>query len=46
MHYHFDNLEPLDWDTVYELLPIYEDNKSMRQRVDRYYAAWKNKGDV
>lgn len=35
--YHFDNLEPLDWDKVYEILPIYGSNQSMKKRVDRYY---------
>lgn len=37
--YHFDNLDPLDWDSVYEILPIYGDNKSMKARVDMYYHA-------
>ncbi len=39
--YHFDNLEPLDWVKVYELLPIYGENKSMRKRVDMYHTSFK-----
>lgn len=35
--YHFDNLRPLNWDTVFTLLPIYGGNKSMEQRVERYH---------
>jgi predicted transcriptional regulator of viral defense system len=33
--YHFDNLSPLNWDRVLEILPIYE-NKSMEKRVKKY----------
>ena len=43
--YHFDNLEPLNWDKVYEILPIYGNNKSMKKRVDmyhKYYTQYKN----
>lgn len=40
-NYHFDNLEPLDWNKIYQLLPLYGDNKSMQKRVDRYYKAFK-----
>ena len=43
-HYHFDNLEPLNWDTVYKLLPIYGDNQSMKQRVNMYYNWFKKEG--
>lgn len=39
--YHFDNLEPLDWEKVYALLPVYGNNKSMRKRVDMYYKSYK-----
>lgn len=39
--YHFDNLDPLNWDRVYELLPIYGAHKSMKKRVDAYYDSWK-----
>lgn len=44
--YHFDNLAPLDWNKVYELLPIYGDNKNMKKRVDRYYKAFKDEARV
>lgn len=40
-NYYFDNLEPLDWNKVYEILPIYGKNKSMKYRVDRYHDAFK-----
>ena len=38
--YFFDNLSSLDWEKVYEILPIYE-NKRMEKQVDRYYKAYK-----
>ncbi len=44
--YHFDNLEPLNWDKVYELLPLYGENKNMKKRVDRYYKSFKNEARV
>ena len=34
--YHFDNLSPLDWDKVFEILSIYE-NKSMERKVKKYH---------
>lgn len=34
--YHFDNLSPLNWEKVFEILPIYK-NKSMERRVAKYY---------
>jgi predicted transcriptional regulator of viral defense system len=40
-HYHFDNLDPLDWNKVYEILPIYN-NKSMQKRVNAYYKKFKS----
>jgi len=40
--YHFDNLSPLDWDKVFELLPIYE-NKKMEKKVKEYYEDFKSK---
>lgn len=43
-HYHFDNLEPINWDKVYEILPIYGENKSMKKRVDSYYSEFKKSG--
>ena len=39
--YHFDNLEPLDWDKVYEIVPIYGNNKSMQKRVAIYHDSFK-----
>ena len=39
--YHFDNLDPLDWDIVFHILPIYQ-TKSIEQRVNRYYKSFKN----
>ena len=39
--YHFDNLDPLDWDIVFNILPIYQ-TKSIEQRVNRYYKSFKN----
>jgi predicted transcriptional regulator of viral defense system len=38
--YHFDNLSPLDWNKVFELLPIYN-NKRMTKIVKKYYEAFK-----
>jgi hypothetical protein len=34
--YHFDNLSPLNWERVFEILPIYE-NKSMEKKVKKYH---------
>ncbi|MBI2050816.1 MAG: type IV toxin-antitoxin system AbiEi family antitoxin domain-containing protein [Parcubacteria group bacterium] len=34
--YHFDHLDPLDWDRVFEILPIYN-NKSMAKKVAEYF---------
>lgn len=34
--YHFDNLSPLNWDKIFEILPVYG-NKDMAKRVDKYY---------
>lgn len=33
--YHFDNLSSLNWEKVFEILPIYE-NKSMEKKVKKY----------
>jgi len=38
--YHFDNLSPLNWDKVFEILPIY-DNKRMEKKVKQHYKAAK-----
>lgn len=40
--YHFDNLSPLDWDTVFSILPMYE-NKRMTKKVTGYYTDFKSK---
>jgi hypothetical protein len=34
--YYFDNLAPLDWNKVFEILPIYQ-NEKMEQRVQKIY---------
>ena len=34
--YYFDNLNPLSWDKVYDILPLYE-NKRMAITVNQYY---------
>ncbi|MDP3996867.1 MAG: type IV toxin-antitoxin system AbiEi family antitoxin domain-containing protein [bacterium] len=36
--YHFDRLDPLDWDKVFEILPIYN-NKRMTKKVSEYFSA-------
>lgn len=38
--YYFDNLSPLDWDKVFEILPIYN-NKSMAKTVQKHYKRYK-----
>lgn len=35
--YYFDNLSPLNWEKVFEILPIYK-NKNMEKRVKKYHA--------
>jgi hypothetical protein len=40
--YHFDNLSILNWDKVYEILPIYGGNKRMTKMVKMYHEATKN----
>ncbi|RJR13797.1 hypothetical protein C4585_01430 [Candidatus Parcubacteria bacterium] len=39
--YHFDNLSALNWDKVFEILPIYGGNKRMEKAVKKYYEATK-----
>lgn len=39
--YHFDNLANLNWDKVFEILPIYH-NKRMEKKVKEYFEAYKN----
>ncbi|MEK7202833.1 MAG: type IV toxin-antitoxin system AbiEi family antitoxin domain-containing protein [Patescibacteria group bacterium] len=34
--YHFDHLDPLDWDKIFEILPIYN-NKRMLKKVNKYF---------
>lgn len=34
--YHFDNLSDLNWDKVYEILPIYGGNKRMAKMIKMY----------
>ena len=35
--YHFDNLSAINWDKVKDILPIYGENKAMRDRINKYY---------
>ena len=37
--YHFDNLDLLNWDKVFEILPIYGGNKRMKKMVKKYREA-------
>ena len=39
--YHFDNLDALNWDKVFEFLPIYH-NKRMEKKVKTYFEHYKN----
>ena len=38
--YHFDHLDVLDWDKVFEILPIYR-NKRMDKKVQEYFKYYK-----
>lgn len=38
--YHFDHLNVLDWDKVFEILPIYR-NEKMNKKVEEYYQSYK-----
>ena len=38
--YHFDHLDVLDWDKVFEILPIYH-NKRMNKKVEEYFEYFK-----
>jgi len=40
-NYYFDNLSPLNWDKVYDILPIYGGNKRMTKMVKMYYEDFK-----
>lgn len=39
--YHFDNLNVLDWEKVFEILPIYN-NKRMEKKVKQYFDQYKS----
>jgi len=39
--YHFDNLSPLDWDKVFEMLPVYN-NQRMAKKVKEFYKHFKS----
>lgn len=39
--YHFDNLDALDWDKVFEIAPIYH-NKRVEKKVNAYFEHYKN----
>lgn len=39
--YHFDNLDGLDWNKVFEILPIYR-NKRMNKKVQEYFKNYKD----
>lgn len=39
--YHFDNLSPLNWSKVYEILPIYGNNKRMAKTVEMLHEDFK-----
>jgi hypothetical protein len=41
--YHFDNLAALDWDKVFEMLPLYE-NKRMTRKVDEFFNTGRQNG--
>ena len=40
--YHFDNLKFLDWENVFEIVPIYN-NKRLEKKVKEYYNNFVNK---
>ncbi|MEK7506195.1 MAG: hypothetical protein AAB572_01160 [Patescibacteria group bacterium] len=40
--YHFDNLSALNWDKVFEILPIYGGNKRMGKAVKKYHETIKS----
>ena len=39
--YHFDNLSHLDWDTVFEILPIYH-NKRLERKIQEYFKGYQD----
>jgi hypothetical protein len=38
--YHFDNVSTLNWDKVFEILPMYK-NKRLQKKVNKYFASFK-----
>jgi hypothetical protein len=40
-NYHFDNLSSIDWDTCFEMVPIYN-NKAMAKRLNSYHRLTKH----
>jgi len=38
--YHFDNLSPINWKKVFEILPIYQ-NKALEKRIKKYHQEFK-----
>lgn len=40
--YHFDYLDPLEWNKVFEILPIYN-NKRIAKKVNEYFRHYKDK---
>jgi hypothetical protein len=38
--YHFDHLDVLDWDKIFEILPIYR-NQRMNRKVEEYFKYYK-----
>lgn len=43
--YHFDNLGALDWDKVFEMLPLYN-NQRMANKVDEFFNDFKGKNNI
>ncbi|MCX6706513.1 MAG: hypothetical protein NTV24_05470, partial [Candidatus Woesebacteria bacterium] len=39
--YHFDNLSLLNWDSIFAILPMY-DNKRMIKKINEYYQNFKS----
>lgn len=40
--YHFDNLSLLNWNKVFEILPIYGGNKRMKKDIKKYHDAFES----
>ena len=43
--YHFDNLQALDWEKVFDILPVYE-NKRLEKRVNKIYQQVNEEGTI